>query len=152
VVQPEEALPTLREVLEIHRLEMEDGRPAEELHGWLQEEFPAFDTKNYGFQGFVEFLNFAQDAFVVRLERKEDGTMVTLGAEFYPPALPPQPEPEPEEEDDGPQPYVAGQPTMMEPNPPPVKQAPVKKRAPRKAPTSGSKPTRKAPVRRKKTD
>jgi hypothetical protein len=47
VVQPEEALPMLREVLEIHRLEMEDGRPAEELQSWIQEEFPAFDTKNY---------------------------------------------------------------------------------------------------------
>jgi len=154
VVQPEEALPTLREVLEIHRLEMEDGRPAEELQGWLQEEFPAFDPKTYGFQNFIEFLNFAQDSFVVRLDRKEDGTIVTLGAEFYPPALPPQPElPEPEEEEDGPQPYVAGQPTMMEPNPPPVKQAPVKKRAPRKvASSSGPKPPRKTPVRRKKTD
>jgi uncharacterized protein (TIGR00288 family) len=155
VVQPEEALPMLREVLEIHRLEMEDGRPAEELQSWIQEEFPAFDTKNYGFQGFIEFLTFAQDSFVVRLERKEDGTMVTLGAEFYPPALPPQPElPEPEEEEDGPQPYVAGQPTMMEPNPPPVKQAPVKKRAPRKtSQSSGSKSPRKTTTtRRKKTD
>src|SRR5262249_50033720 len=116
VVKPEEALPALRELLEIHRIEMEDGAAADDLAHWLQEEFPNFDIKNFGFQGFIEFLTFAQDSYVVRLERKEDGTTVYLGTEFYPPALPPEPEPEPEEEEDGPQPYVEGQPTMMEPN------------------------------------
>ncbi|MBL8217740.1 MAG: NYN domain-containing protein [Bryobacterales bacterium] len=152
VVKPEEALPTLREVLEIHRLEMEDGRPADQLQSWLNEEFPHFDHKNFGFQQFSEFLTFAQDSFVVRLERDEAGATVYLGAEFYPPALPPAPEPEPiEEEDDGPQPYVEGQPTMMEPNPPPPKPAPVRKRAPRKS-ADGSKPTRKSAPRRKKGD
>lgn len=152
VVKPEEALPTLREVLEIHRLEMEDGRPADQLQSWLSEEFPHFDFKTYGFQQFSEFLTFAQDSFVVRLERDEGGATVYLGAEFYPPALPPAPEPELiEEEDDGPQPYVEGQPTMMEPNPPPPKPAPVRKRAPRKA-ADGSKPARKAAPRRKKGD
>jgi uncharacterized protein (TIGR00288 family) len=146
----EDALPTLREVLENHRLELEDGQPAANLEGWLSEEFPNFDIKNYGFQGFGEYLNFAQDLFVVRLEQdQEKGTIVSLGAEFYPPAPPPTPEPVAiEEEDDGPQPYVEGQPTMMEPNPPPPKAAPVRKRAPRK--TSGDKPARKAPTRRKK--
>lgn len=152
VVKPEEALPTLREVLEIHRLEMEDGRPADQLQSWLNEEFPHFDHKNFGFQQFSEFLTFAQDSFVVRLERDEAGATVYLGAEFYPPALPPAPDPEPiEEEDDGPQPYVEGQPTMMEPNPPPPKPAPVRKRAPRKS-ADGSKPTRKSAPRRKKGD
>jgi len=152
VVKPEEALPTLREVLEIHRLEMEDGRPADQLQSWLNEEFPHFAHKNFGFQQFSEFLNFAQDSFVVRLERDEGGATVYLGAEFYPPALPPAPDPEPiEEEDDGPQPYVEGQPTMMEPNPPPPKPAPVRKRAPRKT-ADGSKPTRKSAPRRKKGD
>jgi uncharacterized LabA/DUF88 family protein len=146
----EDALPTLREVLENHRLELEDGQTAVNLEGWLTEEFPNFDIKNYGFQGFGEYLNFAQDLFVVRLEQDEEkGTIVSLGAEFYPPAPPPTPEPVAiEEEDDGPQPYVEGQPTMMEPNPPPPKPAPVRKRAPRK--TSGDKPARKAPTRRKK--
>lgn len=147
----EDALPTLREVLENHRLELEDGQVAANLEGWLAEEFPKFDYKQFGFQGFGEFLNFAQDVFVVRLEQDEErGTIVSLGAEFYPPAPPPTPEPEPvEEEDDGPQPYVAGQPTMMEPNPPQPKPAPVRKRAPRKAP-SGDKPARKTTTRRKK--
>ncbi|MBS1826361.1 MAG: NYN domain-containing protein [Acidobacteria bacterium] len=152
VVKPEEALPTLREVLEIHRLEMEDGRPADQLQAWLTEEFPQFEHKTYGFQQFSEFLNFAQDSFVVRLERHEGGATVYLGAEFYPPALPPAPEPEAiEEEDDGPQPYVEGQPTMMEPNPPPPKPAPVRKRAPRKT-SDGPKPARKSAPRRKKGD
>lgn len=153
VVKPEEALPTLREVLEIHRLEIEDGAAGDDLAHWLQTEFPSFDFKTYGFQEFSEFLNFAQDNFVVRLERHQSGATVYLGAEFYPPALPPEPEPEPEaEEDDGPQPYVAGQPTMMEPNPPPPKPTPVRKRAPRKTSGDGSKPTRKSSPRRKKSD
>lgn len=151
----EEALPVLREVLENHRLELEDGRNVAELQGWLNAEFPNFDCKQFGFQELSEFLNFAQDAFVVRLEQdQEHGTTVALGAEFYPPALPPEPEPQPaEEEDDGPQPYVEGQPTMMEPNPPPPKPTPVKKRAPRKSASSGDghKPARKT-TRRKKSD
>lgn len=131
---------------------MEDGRPADELAGWLAAEFPAFDINTYGFQEFSEFLTFAQDSFVVRLERHEKGATVYLGAEFYPPALPPEPElPEPEEEEDGPQPYVEGQPTMMEPNPPPPKPAPVRKRAPRKT-ADGPKPPRKTATRRKKTE
>ena len=65
--------------------------------------------------------------------------MVYLGAEFYPPAEPPAPEPqaapEIEEEIEEPQPYVEGQPTIFEPNPPPAKP----KRAPsirRRAPSS----------------
>jgi uncharacterized protein (TIGR00288 family) len=152
--KPEDALPTLRELLENHRLELEDGRSADDLAVWMQHEFPQFDLKMFGFQEFSEFLTFAQDSFVVRLERdQEKGTTVFLGAEFYPPALPPAPEPEPmEEEDDGPQPYVEGQPTMMDPNPPPPKPAPVKKRAPRKAAAEGAaKSTRKTTTRRKKS-
>lgn len=153
-LKPDEALPTLREVLENHRLELEDGQPIENLAQWLSEEFPQFEIKAYGFQELTEFLTFAQDTFVVRLERDPQGTTVFLGAEFYPPALPPAPEPEPadEEEDDGPQPYVEGQPTMMEPNPPPPKQVtPSRKRAPRKS-SDGPKSPRKAPVRRKKPE
>ncbi len=150
--QREDALPTLREVLENHRFELEEGGASTDLANWLMQEFPNFDLKAFGFQEFGEFLNFAQDLFVVRLEQTQDrGTIVYLGAEFYPPAPPPTTAPEPEEEDDGPQPYVAGQPTMMEPNPPQAKAAPApaRKRAPRKT-SSGDKPARKAPSRRKK--
>jgi len=68
--------------------------------------------------------------------------LVYMGTEFYPPAVPVVVEPEVAEEDieeeDEPQPYVEGQPTIFEPNPPPVKakRAPARKRAP-KAPGGG---------------
>ena len=134
--QPEEALPKLRDVLENHRLELEEGGPVDQVAHWMVTEHPDFDPKAYGFQAFNEFLNFAQDRTVVRLEPHEErGLAVFLGAEFYPPAEPERQEPatqEEEEEDDGPQPYVEGQPTIMEPNPPPPKpkKAPARKRAP----------------------
>ncbi len=119
--RPEEALQPLREVLEIHRLEMEEGEPSENLNKWMVEEFQSFDHKKYGFQEFTEFLNFAQDKTVVRLEpHPERGLIVTLGAEFYPPAAPPAaPEPEPsvEEEEDEKQPIVIGQPSRFGPTP-----------------------------------
>lgn len=148
--QPEEALPILRDVLETHRIEMEEGVVSDQLAGWVQDEQPNFDYKRYGFQGFNEFLNYAQDKLVVRTSPDEDrGLMVTLGAEFYPPASPPAdatpprtvhaPHAEEEyiEEDDGPQPFVEGQPTIFEPNPPPPK--PPAKRAPaRKRPVKQS--------------
>ena len=112
-VRPEEALPVLRDVLENHRIEMEEGSLATELAAWVSEESPTFDWKAFGFQEFTELLNFAQDKTVVRIEPREEGLMVFLGAEFHPPALP---EPEPvvlpdveEEEDEG-QPMVPGQP------------------------------------------
>ena len=66
-VKPEEALPFLRDVLENHRLEMEDGVTAEELQAWVKEESPAFDWTAFGFQEFSEFLNYAQDKTVVRV-------------------------------------------------------------------------------------
>ena len=139
--QPEDALPLLREVLEIHRLDLEDeGASVDQLGDWIKEENTEFDVKNYGFQGFNEFFNYAQDKGVVRVHNDAGGVTIFLGVEFYPPALPPQPEPEEfDEEDDGPQPYVEGQPTMMDPNPPPPKPKPVKRapRAPRR-PSGGS--------------
>jgi hypothetical protein len=127
----------------------------EDLAAWFKTEQPRFDTSSYGFQEFIEFLNYAQDKTVVRLEPHEDsGMLVYLGAEFYPPAEPPQPEVEaaPEVEEYEPQPYVEGQPTIFEPNPPPAKpkRAPARKRAP-KSPGSGSGGTRRPP-RRKKSD
>src|ERR1700761_9181324 len=135
--KPEEALPLLRDVLETHRMELENGAGADELEQWVQQENPEFSLQRYGFQRFAEFLNYAQDKTVVRTEPDEErGLIVSLGAEFYPPALPPPP-PEPvlEEEEDEPQPIVEGQPTIFEPNPPPPK---PKKAAPRKrAPAGG---------------
>jgi hypothetical protein len=97
----------------------------------MKSEHPTIDIKNYGFQEFAEFLNFAQDKTVVRVEPDEEkGLLVYLGAEFYPPAPPPVEESAlpAEEEDDGPQPIVEGQPSMVAPTPPitpkPVKRAP----------------------------
>ncbi len=82
--------------------------------------------------------------------------LVSLGAEFYPPAEPPQPEAaapveeQVEEEEYEPQPYVEGQPTIFEPNPPPakVKRASVRKRVSK--PSGGSGGPRRP--RRKKND
>ena len=153
----EDLLPPLRDVLENHRLECENGVTAEELSGWFKAEQPSIDLGAYGYQAFGEFLNYAQDKTVVRSQPQEDGPpMVTLGAEFYPPAVPSAPEPPPEaeieEEEDEPQPYVEGQPTIFEPNPPPAKpkRAPARKR-PTKNAGGGGGNTRRPPTRRKKT-
>lgn len=130
--KPEEAIPTLRDLLEMRRIEMEDGVPAEQLFTWMKEEHPDFDVQKYGFQEFSEFLNFAQDKLVVRVELNEErGLMVSLGAEFYPPAPPPQEEIEIVNEYDEKQPIVAGQPSLIDPTPPPVEPPKAQKRAPR---------------------
>jgi uncharacterized protein (TIGR00288 family) len=115
-VRPEEALPSLRDVLETHRLEMEEGVLADDLAAWVREEQPQFDFTKFGFQAFGDFLNFAQDKSVVKNQPDEErGLMVYLGAEFHPPALPePEPQPIAEEitdEEDEKQPVVPGQPT-----------------------------------------
>jgi uncharacterized protein (TIGR00288 family) len=153
--KPEEALPSLRDVLETHRLEVEDGVDAESLAGWMTGEVPQFSHQKYGFQEFTEFLNFAQDKTVVRLEPdQEQGRMlVYLGAEFYPPA-PPLREEQPEvNEYDEKQPIVAGQPSMVAPTPPLEDPKPPKKpRVPRKrvaAKTASDKPPRKRAPRKK---
>jgi uncharacterized protein (TIGR00288 family) len=128
--KPEEALPPLRDVLETHRLEMENGAPADDLAAWFQAEVPTSDLPTYGFQEFSEFLNYAQDKLVVRIEPDEEkGLMVYLGAEFYPPAVaeaPPEHHAEEEEEEEK-QPIVEGQPSLLEPNPPPVKPKPIRR-------------------------
>jgi len=131
-VRPEEALPALRDVLETHRMELEEGASTEELEQWMTAEHPDFNLARLGFQQFSEFLNYAQDKTVVRTEMDEErGLIVHLGAEFYPPALPETPpEPPLDEEEYEPQPIVEGQPTIFEPNPPPPKpkKAPARKR------------------------
>jgi hypothetical protein len=152
--KPESALPHLRDVLENHRLELEDGVTAEDLAAWMNTETANFDPKVYGFQEFTEFLNFAQDKTVVRVEPDEErGTMlVYLGAEFYPPAPPPEPEEPVTSEYDEKQPIVAGQPSMVAPTPPVEEPKPMKKpRVPRKraAKPEGDKPPRKRAPRKK---
>src|SRR5712692_5829069 len=60
-LKPDDLLPALRDVLENHRLEIENGCPVEDLSAWFKAEQPNFDTSAYGFQQFIEFLNYAQD-------------------------------------------------------------------------------------------
>jgi uncharacterized protein (TIGR00288 family) len=119
VVRPEEALPTLRDVLETHRLEVEEGVSAVDLEEWVKTEAPDYDYKKFGFQEFNQLLNYAQDRFVVRIQADEvTGLTVFLGPEFLPPALPatvPEPEPEEQEEVEEKQPDVPGQPTARSP-------------------------------------
>jgi uncharacterized protein (TIGR00288 family) len=119
--KPEDALPVVRDVLETHRLDLEDeGSPIALLEEWVREEAPNFDWKRFGFQEFSELLNFAQDRGVARVEPSEEsGLMVYLGAEFYPPAPPPRVEPEIIDEDER-QPIVKGQPSYLEPDAKPV--------------------------------
>src|SRR5882762_513558 len=110
--KPEQAIPILRDVLESHRIEMDEGCTDETLAEWVKTEQPNFDWKSYGFQEFSEFLNYAQDKMLVRVEPQEEtGLMVHLGPEFHPPAVPePEPEPVAEEQPEyEPQPVVAGQ-------------------------------------------
>jgi len=137
-----------------HRLDLENGAAADDLANWVADEHPSLDWKAYGFQEFAEFLNYAQDKLLVRVEPDEErGLVVHLGAEFYPPApkvgaeLPPV-EVE-EEEEEGPQPIVEGQPTIFEPNPPPPK--PVKATRKRAAKKAAGTATARRP-RRKKTE
>src|SRR5437870_137172 len=89
--KPEEAIPILRDVLESHRIEMDEGCTEETLAEWVRTEQPNFDWKRYGFQEFSEFLNYAQDKQLVRVEPHEENLIVHLGPEFHPPAVPEPP-------------------------------------------------------------
>ena len=114
--KPDEAIPILRDVLETHRMELDNGAIADELADWVRQERPSFAPSDYGFQEFSELLNYAQDKSLVRIVADEEkGLIVHLGAEFHPPAPPPEPEPQATPEDfeevDEPQPLVPGQPT-----------------------------------------
>jgi len=149
--KPDEALPVLRDVLEMHRLEMESGCLADQLEAWVQEGHPEFSTSSFGLQEFAELLNFAQDKLLVRIEPDEEkGLQVYLGAEFYPPAQP-EPEPEPEaasqqEEEEEPQPIVAGQPSAFaEPEPPPKPRRTRSRKADGQAQPSKRKPRARRP-------
>jgi uncharacterized protein (TIGR00288 family) len=111
--KPEEALPVLRDVLETHRIDVDNGSAADELAGWVKEEHPAFNWQDYGFQEFSELLNYAQDKLLVRISPSEqEGLIVHLGPEFHPPAAPPEPETllSDEQPTYEPAPTVAGQP------------------------------------------
>jgi len=144
--KPEQAIPLLRDVLETHRLEVDNGSLADELAEWVRQEQPNFDWREYGFQEFSELLNYAQDKGLVRNQADEErGLIVYLGSEFHPPAPPPEPEPVAaayeEEEEDEPQPLVPGQPTAT--GEIPIPEAPPKPqrrpRAPRKTGEPGAK-------------
>jgi hypothetical protein len=156
--KPEEAIPLLRDVLETHRFELDNGAPADELAEYVHQDQPAFDLRQYGFQEFGELLNYAQDKGLVRIQADEEkGITVYLGAEFHPPAAPPVPEPtveEIEEELDEPQPLVPGQPTATGeiplPELPPKPQR--RPRAPRKTSTEGQKKRTSSPRRKKPTN
>ena len=144
--KPEQAIPILRDVLETHRMEIDNGALADELAEWVRQERPSFDPREYGFQEFGELLNYAQDKSLVRIVADEEkGLIVYLGAEFHPPAPPPEPEPVAtteleEEEVYEPQPLVPGQPTATGeiplPEPPPK---PMRRPRARKPPGDGGK-------------
>jgi len=152
--KPEEALPPLRDVLETHRFELENGASADDLAGWVQAEVPNFDITSHGFQEFSELLNYAQDKLVVRVEPDEEkGLMVYLGAEFYPPAVSEAAREErvQEEEEEEKQPIVEGQPSLLEPNPPPPKPKPVRRTRKAAASSHSGERTTRRPRKKKAT-
>ena len=154
--KPEEAIPMLRDVLEEHRFDVDNGALADELAEWVKENKPDFEPRSYGFQEFEELLNFAQDKGLVRIQADEEkGLIVYLGAEFHPPAPPPEPEPTMQVEDeevDEPQPLVPGQPTatgeipIPEPPPKPMRRP----RTPRKPAGGDGQPKKRTTRPRKK--
>jgi uncharacterized protein (TIGR00288 family) len=152
--KPEEAIPLLRDVLETHRLDVDNGVSADELSEWVHDEQPKLQPAQYGFQEFTELLNYAQDKGLVRIQADEDrGLTVYLGSEFHPPAPPPEPEPVAQiEEEDEPQPLVPGQPTATGeipiPEPPPKPQR--RPRAPRKTSGDGTQKKRSSSSRPRK--
>jgi hypothetical protein len=150
--EPEEALPLLRDALEAHRYEMEmgDGVEPVDLAQWINTEHPGFDVHSYGFPGFHEFLVFSEKKGVVSVKKEEErGIVVYLGREFFPP---PAPKEEKEEdfysEYDEIQPYVEGQPSLVDPNPPP----PKPKKATRARKTTAKKSSSSSRPRKRKSE
>jgi uncharacterized protein (TIGR00288 family) len=154
--RPDEALPLLRDILETHRIEMDAGAMAEDLEGWVRADHPDFDPRAFGFQEFSELLNFAQDKLLVRVEPEEErGLIVSLGAEFYPPApeVPPQEETPAEIEEKQPEsnqtPALMEQPKVKRPRRTTGVKRAKKSAEPRAAASSATSRPRRAP--RKKT-
>ena len=88
----DEALPLLRQVVDIYKLDLEDGATADDLAGWMTKIHPTFDAQKYGFQSFGEFLNFAQDNYLVRVEADAvRGLIAYPGAELVPQRHAPEP-------------------------------------------------------------
>lgn len=88
----DEALPLLRQVVDIYKLDLEDGATADDLAGWMTKIHPTFDAQKYGFQSFGEFLNFAQDNYLVRVEADAvRGLIAYPGAELIPQRHAPEP-------------------------------------------------------------
>ncbi|MFN9431100.1 MAG: NYN domain-containing protein [Acidobacteriota bacterium] len=150
--EPEEALPLLRDALEAHRYEMEmgDGVEPVDLAQWINTEHPGFDVHSYGFPGFHEFLVFSEKKGVVSVKKEDErGIVVYLGREFFPP---PAPKEEKEEdfysEYDEIQPYVEGQPSLVDPNPPP----PKPKKATRARKTTAKKSSSSSRPRKRKSE
>ena len=136
--ESEEAIPILSDVIETHRLEVDNGALADEFAEWVRQERPGFDPREYGFQEFSELLNYAQDKSLLRIVTDENrGPVVYLGAEFHPSAPPPEPAvaTEIEEEEYELQPLVPGQPTatgeipLAEPPPKPMRRPHARKPA-----------------------
>jgi hypothetical protein len=48
--KPEEAIPLLRDVLETHRIDIDDGALSDELAEWVKLERPEFDIRQYGIE------------------------------------------------------------------------------------------------------
>jgi uncharacterized protein (TIGR00288 family) len=149
--KPEEAIPLLRDVLEIRRMDIDNGSTVDELAEWVKEQQPEFDPRKYGFQEFSELLNYAQDKGLVRIQANEErGLTFCLGSEFHPPAPPPELVPEiPIEEEDEPQPIVPGQPTATGEIPEPAP-SPKPQRRPRAPHKRGGEGAKKRSPRRKK--
>jgi uncharacterized protein (TIGR00288 family) len=102
----DEALPFLRQVVDIYKLDLEDGATADDLAAWVAKIHPGFDPQKFGFQTFPELLNYAQDNFVIRAEADP-----TRGLVAYPPADP-EPAAAPESE---PVPVAAAPAAVSEP-------------------------------------
>ncbi|MBM3755479.1 MAG: NYN domain-containing protein [Acidobacteria bacterium] len=92
----DEALPFLRQVVDIYKLDLEDGATADDLAAWVVKIHPGFDAQKFGFQTFPELLNFAQDNFVIRVEADPARGMIAYPPADPEPAAHPAPAPEPE--------------------------------------------------------
>jgi hypothetical protein len=79
----EDAVPLLRSVLEANLPFLSVGIPAKELAALFHAGHPQFSHQQYGFTGFEELLNLAQDKGLVRIEADpERGLRVFAGQEM----------------------------------------------------------------------